>query len=357
MFTSAHTQFLDFIFTANQREADFLSLPLRDCNLHRIRKSTSWRQNPMLVILVLAKCLSFSWRRGRRWVQLCKQPLTYPLQMRAIKFICVFLHFLPGLSSIIRYGFLTVTTLGPSLGSVAAVILSFSWQTALSCFCPCQIHVQSHCCSKHSSTTLPGGGPLCHHVCLNNKYQWINTWKTNHILLWTSEMLLLLFPSLSKPCQFFYTTGLISSHLIACTDKCFQLNQTSFRSAGHTYHLAGVMWIHWQNMALWLHCSQQKSHGSGNMWRLEASSSLIAAIFYTKVQSQFEFVQARNNFQPTIKLELLSLLFPSWRYATRFSLLFTTPPRIIFQKRCFGVWTMVVSTHRYRGELLYKVYC
>lgn len=70
--------FSNFIFIANESGWFPLTAPQsQDCNLHRIRLSTSWRQNPRLVLLVLAKCLSFSWRQGRGWVQLCKQPLTY----------------------------------------------------------------------------------------------------------------------------------------------------------------------------------------------------------------------------------------------------------------------------------------
>lgn len=65
-----YTQFKkNFIFKSKKkhRVEDFLSLPLQSqgCNLQRIRRSTSWRQNPRLVLLVLAKCLSFSPRQGK----------------------------------------------------------------------------------------------------------------------------------------------------------------------------------------------------------------------------------------------------------------------------------------------------
>lgn len=82
VYLSAHS-FQIFIFTAG--ESGWFppaASQSQDCNLLRIGRSTSWRQNPRLVLLVLAKCLSFLWRQGRGWVQLCQQPLTYSPLMR-----------------------------------------------------------------------------------------------------------------------------------------------------------------------------------------------------------------------------------------------------------------------------------
>lgn len=63
----------------------WLSLAARhsqDGNLRRIRRLTSRRQNPNVVLLLLAKCLGSPLRRGRGRAQLCKQPLTYsPLML------------------------------------------------------------------------------------------------------------------------------------------------------------------------------------------------------------------------------------------------------------------------------------
>lgn len=171
MFTSAHTQFLDFIFIANRRLADFLSLPLRDCNLHRIRGSTFWRQNPRLVLLVLAKCLSFLWRQGRRWSQLCQQPLTYSLAMRThqhIRLNSVFFNLYSSIS-IIRYA-----RIGGSLHLLdpcSPTLMLQTWQHHLPWWHATVLSCLSWC---------------------NNKYDI----KTQTILLRTSELLVLTsFPS------------------------------------------------------------------------------------------------------------------------------------------------------------------
>lgn len=102
MFASVHAVFRFYFYSiAVSGWFSFTAPQSQDCNLHGIRRSTSWRQSPRLVLLVLAKCLSFLWRQRRGWVQLRKQPLTYSPLMRTkpwpIRFSSDFFQYIPPL--------------------------------------------------------------------------------------------------------------------------------------------------------------------------------------------------------------------------------------------------------------------
>lgn len=145
--------------------------------------------------------------KARGWDQLRKQPLTcFPtnasnhqvqLQLYPLYIPHLLLYHL---LLIIRYGFLTKSEPGVKSWFDGSSSPSLGAQQ----FCPSDIVVLPHRFSENSSATFPSGRLLCHHVCLDNKYQRINTikWPKPHSRqnIWDK------LPSSTNAILFFFVT-------------------------------------------------------------------------------------------------------------------------------------------------------
>ncbi len=198
-------------------------------------------------------------------------------------------------------------------------------------FCPSKIPVQPRRCSKHSSTAFPGGRPLCHHVCLNNKYQWINTIKRHKPHSCrnirgappSSAVKIPVFAVKSSPWVFIW---FINTKLLECTDIWFQLvsylvpkqHQISFLLAGQACCSVTVMWIHTINKRntntyacarqLLLHHPQTKvSEFRGHLVHGSNTVAGCIHVFHKDFcHSLLKSGQARNDFLSTLKQGLVT---------------------------------------------------
>lgn len=120
-------------------------------------------------------------------------------------------------------------------------------------FCPCRIPVQPECCSH--SAAQPSLGGHWHCVCVNNKYQWINTIKGHK-----PHRVLHLLPSSQYFCQV-----LFMSLYLVCQNRLLPYNwleehQTSWLLACPTCCSVTVMW-HSTNHKQFMHlCFQLSLH-------------------------------------------------------------------------------------------------